>query len=37
MKQYSNSIQILTAHEENDGKLLYRGKTQPWPTFHRCS
>ena len=28
-------IQILTAHEGNGGKLLSRGKTQPWPTIHR--
>ena len=29
------SIQILTAHEGNGGKLLSRGETQPWPTIHR--
>ena len=28
-------IQILTAHEGNGGKLLFRGETQPWPTIHR--
>ena len=28
------SIQILTAHEGNGGKLLSRGETQPWPTIH---
>ena len=27
-----DSIQILTGHEGNGGKLLSRGETQPWPT-----
>ena len=28
------SIQILTAHDRNGGKLLSRGENQPWPTIH---
>ena len=29
------SIQILTDHEGNGGKVLSRGETHPWPTIHR--
>ena len=33
MKLVTYSIQILTAHEGNGGKLLSRGETQPWLLF----
>ena len=34
-KQCAVSIEILTAHEGNGGKLLSRGEIQPLPTIHR--